>query len=74
MTLRTFPNCKTPALRFQFGVIETRPERKPIYDGRQQVIGYETEGNKIATVFRLLGWGSTEELARHRVETMKGKR
>jgi hypothetical protein len=55
--LREFPNSPYPFLRFQIGLMETRAQQFPKYEGMRQV-GYYTPLEK-ASVFRLLGFGST---------------
>lgn len=58
-TVREMPNAKFDFLRFQLGIMETRPEMTAIWDDKK-IIGHK-KGSTLVSVFRLIGCGRTIE-------------
>jgi hypothetical protein len=54
------PDPKYNFTTHQVGRMETRPEDIPIWDGKQ-LVGYRK--GSLVSVFRLMGWGATPEIA-----------
>jgi hypothetical protein len=56
------PDCENDFLRFQFGIEVHRPLLEPVY--RKHAVVDHTETDTLVPVFLLLGFGSTEPVAK----------
>lgn len=59
------PEARHEFLRFQFGLMQLRPQTSPVYDAAGEKVIDERPCDHLCEVFTVLGYGSTEEEARN---------